>query len=142
MSMEPGSKILSRYTLTSNVSKIKIEKILKFVKNEARCSDDIEKEIYASKSCIKYYIRYLLQQKLIYIHDWIFCTKGKRTMSYAHYKAGNLPSKEKPKPLTFSKKSIRYREKLKKDIDRLDLANAKRRAKRYKIQPADSWIKA
>jgi len=139
--MAHGSKILNRYTLKNTPAQIKVEKILKFLKREAKCVDDIKKQICASDSCVKYYIRFLRQEKIIYIHDWIFCTKGKRTMSYAYYKVGNLPDKEKPKPLTVAQKSKRYFEKRKKDLDRLDLANAKRRIKRYKIQSADAWMK-
>lgn len=139
--MALGSKILNRYSFDSTPAKVKINKILTLLKDKQQCSLDISEAIHVSKSCVKCYIKYLLQEKLIYIDSWVLCTKGKRTMFYAFYKTGNLRNKTKPKPLTEAQKSKRFRNKMKKDIDRIDLANAKRRIKRYKIQPADSWMK-
>ncbi len=116
--------------------------MLAMLSEKEMCAMDIRE-----KACIAYshsvnYLSYLLGKKLIYISSWKLEKHGKRTMHWPYYKAGSKKSKPKPENLSNAEKSKRYREKLKKDVHKVSIQNAKRRNKRIKVKPdwTAAWI--
>lgn len=133
--MESGSKIRNKYTFGYKASVAKINKILAAISNKSLSRRAIAEEIHLTHRYTKLYIDHLLAEKKIYISEWKFENQGNRPMFWPYYRAGNKKNKPKPPNLTRSQKCKRYREKLVKDLDRLDKFNMKRRLRRLVIKP-------
>ncbi len=141
MKAASGSRI-SKYSFNFAASQAKIKKILSILSEKEMASPEIIELIHLNKSHLHNYIKYLTITKQIYISSWKMTKFGQRTMSWPFYRAGSKKSKPKPPPLTKSEKCKRYRQNIKKDEEKLDVINAKRRAKRIKIKPdwMTQWI--
>lgn len=140
MSMESGLKILNRYSFSSKAAQLKIEKILAATSSQSLSRNKLAEIAHLSKAHIKNYVKYLIDTKQIYISSWRLEKQGKQIRFWPYYHAGNKKSKPKPEKLSVSERSKRYREKLQKDVDRLEKRNFKRRAKRLTIKP--DWTAA
>ncbi len=142
--MASGLKIFNKYAFSNQSSVSKINKILTILSDKSLCRHEIAEQIHVTLNHTKNYINFLLLQKKIYISAWKLESKGKRTLFWPYYRAGDRPNKKKPANLTYTEKSRRYREKLSKDADRKEKANRKRRLKRATIKPdwTAAWIMA
>lgn len=142
--MESGLKILNRYSFSSTAAKLKINKILAAVSHRSLSRKQLSEIAHLSDVHIKNYINYLIATNKIYISTWKLEQQGKQIRFWPYYHAGCKKSKPKPEKLSSSERSKRYREKLKKDVDRLEKRNFKRRAKRLTIKQdwTSTWIKA
>jgi hypothetical protein len=142
MKMESGSKILNRYSFSSQASISKINKLLDVLSKKALCRDEISKEIHVNYRHAKNYINHLLAEKKIYVSEWKLENQGERTMFWPYYRTGNRKSKPRPANLSPSERCKRYRKKLETDDIRKDRLNKKRRLKRLIIKPdwTASWM--
>ena len=140
--MASGLKILNRYSFSHKASVSKINKILDALSHKALCREQISETIHVTPRHAKIYIEHLLAEKKIYISEWKFENQGRRNMLWPYYRVGNKKNKPKPPNLTSSQKCKRYREKLVKDIDRLDKLKMKRKVKNLVIKPdwTATWI--
>ncbi len=130
-----------RYSFTTQATTKKLEKIISLLSEKPMTVEEIANEIHVTYRHCKNYIAYLVDEKKIYVSTWKLFTQGKSTRHWPFYSAGNKKSKPKV-TLSPNEKCKRYREKLKKDDEKMEIINKKRRAKRLKIK-ADwtaAWI--
>jgi hypothetical protein len=140
--MESGSKIFKKYSFSTKAAVIKINKILAILSDNSFTMHEIANQIHATFDHTRYYMKYLISEKKIYISSWQIDESSGRRLCRPCYRTGNRPDKPRPEKLTHYEKCLRYREKLAKDFDRLDKANIRRRLKRSVIKPdwTATWL--
>jgi predicted transcriptional regulator len=142
MKMESGSKLLDRYTFTSERSKLKIARILDVLSNNEMNKRQLAEESFMCYDMLGKYIKYLVDEKLIYISSWKLDFVKKTFKPIPYYKAGDKKSKKKPRPLTQKERYARGREKLAKFDELAYIKHIKRKAKLIKphVDWATQWI--
>lgn len=140
--MEFGLKVSKKYSFSTQAATTKINKILDILSEKSLSRREIASQIHASFGHTRNYLNYLISEKKIYISSWKFDETGKKNMFRPCYRLGNKKNKPKPAKLTCSQRAARYREKLSKDLDRLDRVNMKRRLRRSVIKPdwTATWL--
>lgn len=95
---------------------------------------DIIERAFVSERKAKAVIKELRDAKQIRIRDWT--RRGARGRHTPVYERGDAPDVASPVPLTEAERTSRYRENIRKDMDRLDRMLDMRRT-RSRAQPVD-----
>lgn len=120
----------------------KIAKIKELLSKKEMNIRQISEHLFTCYRSAGTYIKFMHDNKLIYISSYKEMKLNKYNRNIAFYSYGSKQDVKKPKPKTPAQKSKMYRKKILNDPELYEFLSARRRALRRKPKPdwTSSWI--